>query len=365
MEVRTAVTSLAENLHKYAKYLEVQNEKVLTMQHAPTPARCISDATSLFILPKQTEQPLSTLHALLPVCNALTGKPCFEPVLLNSYLPAEPRDRYTILQLLKAKGCLSEAVLYSHSTGNNIGNYHFIWNVPSEISVDRLQSQNTAVVQKLDCSMPQFHSRAMRRNFMRMFGRVTSVQPAYLREIYRQLTGDASASSNESEKDIDERVRQAIDLEDVEVVVDLRHHNKGQPSKYDRFWDACERYIESSVELAVDDRRHDCIAHLAIALSVNDLLSEVSKVVGPDVPVPSAQWLRLQFWPKIPTAKTALQYTGRLKVKYMVQKRQLRKFHEDAHYASALFRYQKEMAIKYRSNSTYVSLDDKHTSPIQ
>ena len=47
-------------------------------------------------------------------------------------------------------------------------------------------------------------------------------------------------------------MRQAIELEDAEVVVDLRHHNKGQPSKYDQFWEACERHIESSVEVAVD-----------------------------------------------------------------------------------------------------------------
>ena len=86
------------------------------------------------------------------------------------------------------------------------------------------------------------------------------------------------------------------------------------------------------------------------------MLSEVSKVVGSDVPLPSAQWLQLQFWPK----KTSLQYTGKLKVKYMVQKRQLRKDHNDAHYASALFRYEKEMAIKFRSHATMVSLDDKH-----
>ena len=74
--------------------------------------------------------------------------------------------------------------------------------------------------------------------------------------------------------------------------------------------------------------------------------------------------VRLQFWPKTTTAKIALQYTGRLKVKYMVQKRQLRKYHEDAHYASALFRYQKEMAIKYRSHATFVSLNDQHKVPV-
>ena len=206
--------------------------------------------------------------------------------------------------------------------------------------------------------MPQFHSRAMRQSFVHLFGRVANVQPAYLRKIYRQLTEDTSASSSENEKGIDERVRQALDLEDPKVVVDLRQHNKGHPSKYEPFWETCERYILNSIELAVDDRRHDCIAHLAIALSVSDLLSEVSKTVGSDIPVPSSQWLRLQFWPKTPTA---LQYTGHLKVKFMVQKHQLRKYHEHAHYASALFRYEKEMAIMY---ATFLSLDDKHKVPV-
>ena len=65
-------------------------------------------------------------------------------------------------------------------------------------------------------------------------------------------------------------VKQALDLEDPDILVDLREYNKGHPSKYDQFWEACEQYIQSTIEAAVDDRRHDRIAHLAVALSVND-----------------------------------------------------------------------------------------------
>ena len=97
--------------------------------------------------------------------------------------------------------------------------------------------------------MPQFHSRAMRQSFICLSGHVASVQPAYLREIYHQLTGDASAASSENEKEVDEHVRHALDLEDAEVVVDFRHYNKGHTSKYELFWEACKRYIESSIEL--------------------------------------------------------------------------------------------------------------------
>ena len=77
-------------------------------------------------------------------------------------------------------------------------------------------------------------------------------------------------------------------------------------------------------------------------------------------PIPSKEWLRLQFWPKTITAKVALQYTGRLNIRYMVQKRQFRKTHDDEHYAAALYRYMREYAIKLKEHCTMVSIDDKH-----
>ena len=80
----------------------------------------------------------------------------------------------------------------------------------------------------------------------------------------------------------------------------------------------------------------------------------------PGTPIPSVKWLALQFRPKDPTKKNAMQYTGRFEVKYMVQARQFRPSHPDVHYASALFRYQRMFAVKYSSLCIYVFLDDKH-----
>ena len=48
----------------------------------------------------------------------------------------------------------------------------------------------------------------------------------------------------------------------------------------------------------------------------------------------------------------------------MVQARQFRKSHPDSHYAAALFRYQREFAIKFKSHSTFVCLDDKHRAKV-
>ena len=45
----------------------------------------------------------------------------------------------------------------------------------------------------------------------------------------------------------------------------------------------------------------------------------------------------------------------------MVQARQLNHQHADEHYASAVFRYLRELAVKFREIATLVCLDDKHT----
>lgn len=103
--------------------------------------------------PKEIKLPLPTRHTLSPVYKDLTEKLHFEPVFWNGFLLADTRNHCSVLQLLKTKGCLIETVLYFHSTGNNRGNYYFHWLVPSAIGVDKLLSQNTAMVQNyLDCN---------------------------------------------------------------------------------------------------------------------------------------------------------------------------------------------------------------------
>ena len=81
-------------------------------------------------------------------------------------------------------------------------------------------------------------------------------------------------------------------------------------------------------------------------------------------PIPSKQWLRLQFWPRRSTSAVSRYFTGKLKLKFMVQARQFRKNHVDSHYASALFRYEKEFALKYRSHVDFVCMDDKYTCKV-
>ena len=159
------------------------------------------------------------------------------------------------------------------------------------------------------------------------------------------------------------------------LIWDLRLNNEGRPEKYSEFLQACKSFIDNKVEIAADERRHDnvmndadgntsTVSHLVMAISASDLHRKISATLPEGVPIPSVQWLRLQFWPRNTSHATSKYCTGSLKLKFMLQARQFREWHVDCRYASALFRYEKEFAIKYKQYVDFVAMDDKHTCKV-
>jgi hypothetical protein len=121
------------------------------------------------------------------------------------------------------------------------------------------------------------------------------------------LIGDISAAETANEAKVDERVKLALEFGDPEITIDLREYNNGRPGKYDVFWKIAAQFLEEKDAVtAVDERRHNTIVHLATAISVNDLLYQIERECPPGTLIPSAQWLRLQFWPKNPVQLSSL-----------------------------------------------------------
>ena len=86
-------------------------------------------------------------------------------------------------------------------------------------------------------------------------------------------------------------------------------NNEGRPESYTEFLQACKAFIDAKIDTAADERRHDnvgidsegntlSICHLAMAISAPDLHRHVSNTLPDGVPIPSMQWLRLQYWPR-------------------------------------------------------------------
>ena len=192
-------------------------------------------------------------------------------------------------------------------------------------------------------------------------------------------TGDQSAADTNQQSVVDRRIQQIIDMEDVEVLPDLRALNSGQATKYEYFWKECEKILTEDIGITVDDRRHGTITHLARAISVRDFVQQVKNKCPEGTEIPSQEWVRLQFWPKTPLAKSSLHHTRQFQIKFMIQQRQWRHQHVDSHYASAyyrfvlcytpismgykyyfLIRYMREYALLVRVYSLFISIDDKH-----
>jgi len=99
-------------------------------------------------------------------------------------------------------------------------------------------------------------------------------------------------------------------MEDPSVVLDLRSLNTTAAVQYDVFWGECQKFLAEDISPAVDDRRHGHIAHLSRAISIRDFVEQVELRCPEGTKIPSLEWVRLQFWPKTPSAKASLHYTG-------------------------------------------------------
>lgn len=90
------------------------------------------------------------------------------------------------------------------------------------------------------------------------------------------VPGDASAARNMDESEIDKRVAEAIDIEDPDILMDLRYQNANGSDKYCVFWAKCKQFLDECT--AVHERRHDTVSYMAKAISVHDLIEQVSKI---------------------------------------------------------------------------------------
>ena len=187
-----------------------------------------------------------------PLNATLSQKEEYDSVLLSEFCPDDAIKRRNYIDSLN-RGIQHRCAKFRHAFGGGIPSIHFIWRLPTDSSEEELVQRNAAVMDRLKTDLPVYHTRPMRKAAVGSFCRVCGVKPAFMRELYRKLTGDASSSHDAAEALVDERVRLALDTEDSEVIHDLRHYNEGRPEKYQVFWEECRKYLNSSIDLAADE----------------------------------------------------------------------------------------------------------------
>jgi len=61
--------------------------------------------------------------------------------------------------------------------------------------------------------------------------------------LYHDLTGDASLLNDQISKEMEERLRLMMLLEDPSIIIDLRTNNGFRGSKFDIFWNELDGYF--------------------------------------------------------------------------------------------------------------------------
>ena len=191
-----------------------------------------------------------------------------------------------MIQHLKC-GLSSTAVLLTYTPGSNLGNSHWIW-FTNEDSISSVLKSCQPIIEDIKKDLPVYHTRAMRKAVFEKFGQVTpNVKKSVLRHFYRDLTADQSGSSSLSEQEVDERLCALFELEEPDLIYDLRAQNSGRPSdRFQIFWQKAKDFLEEDVGTAVDDRRHLQVVHLAKAISVHDFRQQVKQRCPPEVSIP-------------------------------------------------------------------------------
>lgn len=98
---------------------------------------------------------------------------------------------------------------------------------------------------KLNERQTFFATRDMRSDIIDWYNQHVKNPKDVLRNIYRTLTDDASAAVTGPQREVDERVEQALSMDDPDIFLNLRTLNGNvKSSKCDAFWDELTTYIE-------------------------------------------------------------------------------------------------------------------------
>ncbi|XP_064646150.1 uncharacterized protein LOC135499336 [Lineus longissimus] len=356
-EVKLAVLEVVEMVEQFCVTLRTSRKRNKVSRE--TPRSEVETRTKTTILPANKGK----LHnALIELERQVKQAEPYTPVSIREYLPMCDRRRvFEMIELLRECGLrLAEKCFhYVHHEGGTKSSLHFVWKGLDGDGVGRTVDLCTKVIAKIESEVPIYERRITKQNFIKAFGFVAD--SVALRAIFSQLTRDNSAPVNLNSQEIDERFKFAMLSEDAGIMVDLRHQGpENRPDTFREFFEATEKYLAEDIGVACQERRHGEQLYLAKAVSLKDLHQRVKERVPADTNIPSVKWLRYQFQPINLQANTAKYYKGRMNIKMMVQKRQIRVNHVDAHYCAAAWRYMREMAILHREITTLVSADDKH-----
>ena len=221
---------------------------------------------------------------------------------------------------------------------------HFLWKQPV------LDEKNNHQQIKLICGLRNkkelYYTQSMKHEIRLKLLKLGIVKPKQATYVVKDLLGDKSAAENENLREVLQRLQTVVSAGE-EIIVDLQKKNP----KYDEFWDVVADHI--SEKTAVDDRHHSAssteeqnvVVNMAFTLSYADMYKTCIQIAQEKNinAVPPYLWFMLQFWLTSKSTSKLLHYTGRFRVRHVVQACILRKTNPDADYARAVYSFLKKV----------------------
>ena len=68
-----------------------------------------------------------------------------------------------------------------------------------------------------------------------------------MRVLYYDLTGDAAITNDTISKELEERLKMMLLLEDPSIIVDMRINNGFKGTKFDHFWNELDAYFNEVI----------------------------------------------------------------------------------------------------------------------
>ena len=362
-ELHTVIDNLVEACVKYSDYLSANLQSVNEYHELEEN----ENASEVFSLPVcegswrsqytiQREQ-----YSMEYILEKLEFTDYYEPVFLGNIIPAHKAHRYAFIKKLKTLGLeVPGVVLFCHHYGPANGNIYLIW----KEGIKEYLTLRQNLIDRVVGELPKYFSRSHKQRVKVLTNLIMQdkISTAQFRALYRELTGDESVADNAVSKSVDERTRLILKNADASIIRDISVNN-GRKEAFDTFWEVTENKLEELQAAAVDDRHHatetdrEVVLNMALALSARDLyqqcVDQAKKENLLDEQIPSLSWFRFQFWPKNIYTHTAVNYTGRLKIHYIIQQRSIRKYTPDDHYCSALYKYCRELAVQFAKHVTF------------
>lgn len=159
--LRESVDQLATSLDDYSTYLRQQMRSVKQKQESTVSSASISDAWTLKVLLKNFQCPSIWYEWLESLFTALNEQPVYHKVAVNDFAPMNPKLKYQYIRDLE-KGLPVPAILYTHTLGSSLGNYHFLWKILEVATLESATNNNIRLVDQIKKELPTYHTCALK-----------------------------------------------------------------------------------------------------------------------------------------------------------------------------------------------------------